>query len=246
MKEFLKKLKAGTEELNYGRDVIARIVRKHFPETDGEALRLLDLGLGLGGDVAGIREALAPREVKANGLENYEPYVREAEKKGIKVVQVDIEREVFPFEDSSFDLVLANQVLEHTKEIFWIASESARVLRPGGLLVVGVPNLASLHSRVMLLLGMQPSPIEVFGPHVRGFTKGGFRDFIEAGGYFKVNDVRGSNFYPFPAWVARPAARLFPSFAVGIFFACERTQKDGRLVDILAERFFETPFFRGD
>jgi hypothetical protein len=140
---------------------------------------------------------------------------------------------------------VANQVLEHTKEIFWIVSEAARVLEPGGALLVGVPNLASLHSRAMLALGMQPSPIDVLGPHVRGFVKDGFRDFLQEGGFFRVAEVKGSNFYPFPEIMARPLARLFPGLAVSLFFRCLRTQRPGRFIEVLDARFFETPFFRG-
>ncbi|HWT24211.1 MAG TPA: methyltransferase domain-containing protein, partial [Solirubrobacteraceae bacterium] len=44
------------------------------------------------------------------------------------------------FADESFDLVLCNATLEHDKR-FWLSiGEMKRVLRPGGLLVIGVPG----------------------------------------------------------------------------------------------------------
>jgi SAM-dependent methyltransferase len=44
------------------------------------------------------------------------------------------------FEDETFDLVLSNATLEHDK-YFWLSvAEMHRVLRPGGLLVIGVPG----------------------------------------------------------------------------------------------------------
>ena len=160
MREFLTKMKSGTVELNYGRETIVKLTNRHFSNNEAETLRLMDLGLGLGEDVRHLINGLAPKQIEAFGLEFHKPYIREAEQKGIKVFQVDLERDSFPFDNSTFDIVLANQVLEHTKEIFWITSEAARVLRPGGLFLVGVPNLASLHSRIMLLLGMQPGDTE--------------------------------------------------------------------------------------
>jgi ubiquinone/menaquinone biosynthesis C-methylase UbiE len=44
------------------------------------------------------------------------------------------------FDDGEFDLVVTNAVLEHDKH-FWLTLEAMRrVLRPGGLLIIGVPG----------------------------------------------------------------------------------------------------------
>jgi SAM-dependent methyltransferase len=50
-----------------------------------------------------------------------------------------------PFEDGSFDTVLNVQVLEHTPEPQALVFEMARVLAPGGLLIVNVPFSFRLH-----------------------------------------------------------------------------------------------------
>lgn len=44
------------------------------------------------------------------------------------------------FEDRSFDLVLCNATLEHDKRFWLSVAEMKRVLKPGGLLVIGVPG----------------------------------------------------------------------------------------------------------
>jgi SAM-dependent methyltransferase len=44
------------------------------------------------------------------------------------------------FDDASFDLVLCNATLEHDKRFWLSVAEMKRVLRPGGLLVIGVPG----------------------------------------------------------------------------------------------------------
>lgn len=65
-------------------------------------------------------------------------------------MQLNIERDPLPFADESVDIFMANQVLEHCKEIFWIFSEVSRCLKPGGCFIIGVPNLAALHNRLLL------------------------------------------------------------------------------------------------
>jgi SAM-dependent methyltransferase len=245
VRRMLARLKAGTEHLNYGREVIASMVKERELGPPGAAVRVLDLGMGGGDDLINVREALAPKSVELHGIDAYAPNVEAARARGIHTHAANIERDALPFEDGAFDLVIANQVIEHTKDLFWIFSEISRVLKPEGLLVVGVPNLASLHSRVMLALGMQPSPIGLLGPHVRGFTRGGFREFVEVDGYFELIGVYGSNFYPLPPFLARPLSRMLPGFSVSLFFLCRRTGKAGRFIEVLESRFFETDYFRG-
>jgi SAM-dependent methyltransferase len=54
---------------------------------------------------------------------------------------------VFPFESASFDAVLCNQVLEHVFNPDEFLSEIARVLRPGGTLLLTVPFVWDEHEQ---------------------------------------------------------------------------------------------------
>jgi hypothetical protein len=100
-------------------------------------------------------------------------------------------------------------VLEHVKNVWLPLSESWRVLRPGGWLIVSVPNLASLHNRVLLGLGRQPTSIRTLGPHVRGFTFREIRHVIGLEGAFEVTKAIGVGFYPLPTRLAGRPARLW-------------------------------------
>lgn len=99
-----------------------------------------------------------------------------------------------------------NQIFEHVKEVFWILHEVTRVLKKGGSLIVGVPNLASLHNRFLLLLGAQPTSIQNDSAHLKGFTKSDFKKLLQSGfnGGYKLEGFAGSNFYPFPPLLAKP------------------------------------------
>jgi SAM-dependent methyltransferase len=150
-----------------------------------------------------------------------------------------------PFNDEYFDIVIANQVLEHTKDIWWITSEISRVIKKGGIFLVGVPNLLSLHNQLLMLLGRHPISIEIVGPHVRGFTIDGFSRFIKLDNYFELLKVAGSNFYPFPINISKIACKLFPMWSVGIFFLVQRTSRVGNFIHTLDSRLYETAYFRG-
>lgn len=243
--DFFKKMKAGTEQENYGRDIVISMVNEYAQKNNSEKLKILDLGVGTGTDLDGIRTGIKEKKFELYGVECQEPCIKQAKEKGIKVFQADIEKDGLPFEDKYFDVIIANQVIEHTKEIFWVFSEISRVLKKDGIVIVGVPNLAAFHNRILLLLGKQPSCIEVLGPHVRGMTKNAFVKFITTDGYFTVVRMKGSGFYPFPAHISRVLRTIFPTLSVGLFFMCQRTGENGRFIDVLKSRRFETNYFEG-
>ncbi|MBL8018046.1 MAG: methyltransferase domain-containing protein [Leptospirales bacterium] len=253
LRRFFVNLKKGTEYLNYGRDILKDWGAAHAVSLSklkpSAAVAVYDIGCGHGTDIVNIRNAATAAvpsiKWKLEGIENFIDYQKECKSLGIKTYAVDLERDVFPGNNSSVDVLVANQVLEHTKEIFWIFAEAARLVKPGGRFLVGVPNLASLHNRLLLLFGEQPTAQQSLSAHVRGFTKPDFKKFAEAGGFFKLTAFRGSNFYPFPPLFAKPMARIFPTLAWGAFFNLERTEKKGDFLECLRgdENFLETPFY---
>lgn len=53
--------------------------------------------------------------------------------------------QVCPFNDESFDLIVLANVIEHVYDYRALFSQSARLLKPGGMLLVTVPFLLKLH-----------------------------------------------------------------------------------------------------
>lgn len=169
---------------------------------------LLDVGCWDGGFSQSCGEALGAERVL--GVEVYEGPAAAAEARGLEVARVDLETQRLPWPDASADVVVCNQVLEHLKNVWLPMNEMHRVLAPGGHAVLSVPNLASLHNRVLLALGRQPTSIRVFGPHVRGFALGELCALVERGGAYAIERRLAAGFHPLPASWARPLAALWP------------------------------------
>ena len=53
--------------------------------------------------------------------------------------------DALPFSGDAFDLVLSTQVFEHVPDPLAVAREAYRALRPGGTMVLSVPQMVALH-----------------------------------------------------------------------------------------------------
>jgi len=65
--------------------------------------------------------------------------------------QADLSK-TLPFEDASFDCVTCIEGLEHLENPFQAVRELARVLRPGGTLVLSIPNYLNIERRLKFLI----------------------------------------------------------------------------------------------
>jgi 2-polyprenyl-3-methyl-5-hydroxy-6-metoxy-1,4-benzoquinol methylase len=169
---------------------------------------------------------------KLYGLDIDRRAISVARSKGIEVKKVDLDKKNIPFHKKSFDVILCNQVIEHLTDPDKLLEEIHRVLKDDGYAIISTPNLASLHNRLLLLIGSQPTTIApstriVFGNPLRGadsrmrgparhiaaFTHKSLREMIRHYG-FEIEKYAGSGFYPFRGWVAEGLAKMFPNFAV--------------------------------
>ncbi len=70
----------------------------------------------------------------------------------------DAEKDIFPYPDASFNTVLCCELLEHlTADPMHMMSEIARILKPGGHLLLTTPNVASYRAIHAILNGYHPS-----------------------------------------------------------------------------------------
>jgi len=117
----------------YGSYAVAKRMEKIDKTLDLRGLRVLDLGCGNGC----YTEELARRADFVCGIDLFMPHLR-AFKESIPRVQGRGEN--LPFASESFDAVTMIEVLEHTDCDAKALAECFRVLKPGGLLVLFVPN----------------------------------------------------------------------------------------------------------
>jgi SAM-dependent methyltransferase len=203
--------------------MLARVAKQ-----ERESRTLLDVGCWDGTGTVRRGEVLGATRLL--GVEVFEAPAADAAKRGIEVAGLDLETARFPWADGSVDVIVCNQVLEHLKDIWLPMSEMHRVLRPGGCAILSVPNLASLHNRLLLLLGRQPTSIKVFGPHVRGYTLAEFVSLLEWGGGYRVERKCGVGFYPVPVPWSAPLSALWRG-ASHTFVLQARKQATGPLID---------------
>lgn len=97
----------------------------------------------------------------------------------IKYVVCDIDMESFPFEDSSYDVVLLVEVLEHLHDPERVFLECYRVLSPDGLIFITTPNMVNLKNRVFAIFGRNIySPLDEWFGNSQKISNGKFRRFI--------------------------------------------------------------------
>ena len=100
--------------------------------------RVFDCGCGLGWTLKVIEELY---DCKLSGIDNDLERLRSASKEigpGVEVAAADVLH--LPFPDAAFDKVILSEVLEHVPEDLESLLEVRRVVRPGGLIAITVPN----------------------------------------------------------------------------------------------------------
>jgi methionine biosynthesis protein MetW len=112
--------------------------------------RVLDLGCGDGALMAHLQ---AERACTGYGVEIDDTKVLACIKRGVNVLQLNLEDGLTMFEDDAFDVVLQIDTLQHLRNTETMLRETARVGRIG---VVAFPNFAHWPNRLAVLQGRMP------------------------------------------------------------------------------------------
>src|SRR5450759_1012748 len=112
--------------------------------------RVLDLGCGDGAMLAHLQQA---RGCSGYGIEIADANLLACVKRGVNVIQLNLDQGLTLFEDASFDVVLQIDPLQHLRNAEVMLRETVRVGRVG---IVAFPNFAHWPNRLSVLKGRMP------------------------------------------------------------------------------------------
>ena len=151
-----------------------------------EGACILDVGCGLGLYIRRFRDF----SDDVHGVDIDSAKVREVSATLPNIKQALAEQ--LPYPDETFDVLLSHEVLEHVSDDRAAVREAHRVLRPGGRLIVFVPNRlypfethgiywrGKYHYGNIPLVNYLPDALRArLCPHVRAYTSRGLRRLFE-------------------------------------------------------------------
>lgn len=182
-----------------GQERRLEMVRKYVPL---KGKKILDIGCGIGTYLSAFKRFTTD----LYGVEIDEKRAKEATLRlrlstgsGRRSGQGKVAPKIFvapaeklPFDDASFDVVFSHEVLEHVEDDRKAVEEAVRVLKPGGHLVIFVPNRlfpfethgfylreGYLFGNIPLINYLPNRLRNEFAPHVRAYTAGDIKRLFE-------------------------------------------------------------------
>ena len=158
-------------------DEVAGVLNAMMPS----GVKVLDCGCGTGSIT------LIANRGKGNDVHAIEPNAERAgtaASRGLKVTNGFLDAD-FAAAHGPFDVVMSSDVLEHTVDPAAVLDDFRKALKPGGLLLISVPNVAHWSVRANLLRGR--FRYEEYGimdaTHLRWFTRETLLTLLERAGF---------------------------------------------------------------
>lgn len=180
--------------------------------------RFIDLGCNDGEMTLKFAKKINTK--KNYGIDIVDEKIEMATKKGIIVKKNDLNKNL-DFGDNFFDVVHANQVIEHLYDSDNFLSEIYRILKQNGYAIISTENASSWCNIFSSIMGWQIFSLTNFskkkggignpfslqkeckscsGPwiHNRVYNIKGLKEYFEILG-FKIEKIKGAGYFPFPA-----------------------------------------------
>jgi 2-polyprenyl-3-methyl-5-hydroxy-6-metoxy-1,4-benzoquinol methylase len=158
---------------------VLAFLRKYFPDLC--SVSLLECGIAKGG----LTDLLSKEGTECWGVD-FNP--RKIE--GVHIIQADLNMG-FPEFNRCFDVIFAGELMEHLFDDAKFIENCRRLLKPGGLLIITVPNLVFIVNRFRMLFGKMP--LFAYMPfHYHIYTKKTLKDLVEKSG-FKILQFSSSH-----------------------------------------------------
>ncbi|MGB4076289.1 MAG: methyltransferase domain-containing protein [Minisyncoccia bacterium] len=134
------------KRVNYGELLnprTATILARYLPQGGS----VLDLGSS-SGRIFPILESIGIQETHGADIADYLSHGRPTG--SFKVFDFSTDR--FPYENASFDALTSIEVIEHLENPYHFLRECARIVKPGGILILSTPNPDHLFNKISFLL----------------------------------------------------------------------------------------------
>ena len=165
-----------------------------------QGARVLDLGCG---DGALLHHLQRQKGCQGYGVELDDANVLACARRGVNVLQLNLEQGLSTFADQSFDVVLQIDTLQHLRNAQTMLLETVRV---GQLGIIAFPNFAHWPNRLSVLQGRMPVtkrlPYQWYDtPNIRVGTFADFAQLAQRNGLeivdaFGVQDGRMVRWWP--------------------------------------------------
>lgn len=132
------------------------IIINLFQTNNNKSLKILDIGCG-----GGLFLSVLSNELMENcllyGIDYSEFQLEQAKEKlhNASFKRANIDNGI-PYEDATFDVIYAGQLIEHLYNPDFFVREVNRVLKNNGVFILTTPNLNGWLSRLVFLLGIYP------------------------------------------------------------------------------------------
>lgn len=141
----------------------------------------------------------------------------------------DVTKDPLPFEDGFFDNVVAGEFFEHISNFYFVMEQLGRVLRPGGRIIITVPNLArfyfttSVIRRKNYLRQFTRESLKKPDEHIHGFNEKLLASLLLHRGMESILCERIFNYHnghKLPEW------RIFKIFALYVLVVGEKMPQE--------------------
>jgi len=186
--------------------------------------KILDVGCGTGA----LGEALKKKGNIVYGIDISKKSIEIAKKRLDRVIQIDLETEnKLLFKESSFDLIIFGDVLEHFRDPLSVLNNTKSYLKKDGQIIISLPNIANWEIRLKLLFGKFDYQKEgiLDDTHVKFFTLKTAKELIKKAG-LKIIKIKARPGAPIPTKIS-PRLKYVLSqlwktlFAKGFVFIAE-------------------------
>lgn len=212
MKNFLTRLYKQATELNENN--LLSLLEKEPNHS------LLDLGCDDGQLTLKLADKIGTSRIF--GAEIVPESIASAQANGIEIKNCDLNLNI-DWPDNYFDVICANQVIEHLQDADNFFSEIYRVLKPKGYAVISTENASSWCNIFASLLGWQIFSLTNFSGkklgvgnplalhkndklelkswrHIRIYNYFGLKDYLGLFN-FKVEKIKGAGYFPLPGFI---------------------------------------------